>query len=349
MPIRLCYFQDRRFVSEQKRRKGMRWIRVMALMGMLATAGIAGAQTAPAQATRQLPVQSGYVPPAVLRATGEEQCDNCPLANQTWYYRALLDASMAWQRLRTTCGNAKSAGCCDMPACCLADACKSAGCVVGIAGCAKGCATAQAPKSCCCAKECACCEMCKASKQKSVQIERVRVQPMPCPMQAPATGVFKIALPAPAMLPMMPACMPQNVMLPVNVGGTVKLVTPDFEVHCNHITQRGDTIELTGNVLLLCKKNSQPVRIEAQRILLNLNNGTYTAEAGVPATAVTMPMSMPMNIGFMRMSIGTEAVRSQSVPATGNRTQEAVRPATFVPASGIIEVVPVPQALPRPR
>ncbi|HZZ82440.1 MAG TPA: hypothetical protein VFE62_28335 [Gemmataceae bacterium] len=314
----------------------MRWIRVMTLAGLLAAAGIAGAQAPDRPPTYVPPGQSPATPFGADR-NGTQQCEDCPFASApTWYYRSLLDAAMAWQRLRAVCGATKAGGCCEMAVCGKANLGNSGGCVIGVAGCAKGCELVQAPKSCCCVKECACCETCKSAKaQKTVQIERVQIAPMPCPMSGIACQI------APATLPM----MPHNVFMPVNLGGrTAKFVTPDFEAHCAHISQRGDTVELTGNVLLLCKKNAQPVRIEAQRIVLNLANGTYVADS-----VSTLPaMSMPMSVGTMRMSIIAEPAPRPNVPATSNRGQESVRPATLIPASGVIEVIPVPQT-PRPR
>ena len=84
------------------------------------------------------------------------------------------------------------------------------------------------------------------------------------------------------------------------------------------------------------ESTAQPVRIEGQRILLNLNNGTFTVESGGGS------MPRPASVGVLRMSTSSEAL---PMPSTTSRTLEGVRPAsTVLPASGIIEVVPVPRA-----
>ena len=125
----------------------------------------------------------------------------------------------------------------------MSNACKGARyCAVGIAGCAKGCELVQAPKACCWAKECACCETCKAAKgQKTVQIERVMIEPMPCP-GLPGYRVLgglpmagrdledrAAARRAVWMMPM----VSQNVLRfgQSRAPRPAKLVTPDFEAH----------------------------------------------------------------------------------------------------------------------
>jgi hypothetical protein len=58
----------------------------------------------------------------------------------------------------------------------------------------------------------------------------------------------------------------------------VHLVTPDLEAHAARMTQRGDTIILEGDVILLNKKHAQPIRIEAQRAIINMKDGSVTVE-----------------------------------------------------------------------
>jgi hypothetical protein len=64
------------------------------------------------------------------------------------------------------------------------------------------------------------------------------------------------------------------------------LVTPDFDAHCQRISHRDGHIVLEGNVMLLCKKHAQPIRVEGQRVILNLKDGTFTVE-----TASQPPMA----------------------------------------------------------
>ena len=45
------------------------------------------------------------------------------------------------------------------------------------------------------------------------------------------------------------------------------LVTPELEAHCQRILHKDGMIILEGNVLLLCKKHAQPIRIEAPRVM----------------------------------------------------------------------------------
>jgi hypothetical protein len=58
-------------------------------------------------------------------------------------------------------------------------------------------------------------------------------------------------------------------------------VTPDLDVRCDRMQQTGDIIVLEGNVLLLSKKHAQPMRIEAERVILNMSNGSFTVDSAV--------------------------------------------------------------------
>jgi hypothetical protein len=327
---------------------------ILMMMTLLATATAVSAQTPPATPpeqgnyTRQSPQ---YFPPSLpypLEATeAAQQASDCPFA------KAMQEANIAWQRLRAMCGGAKTAGC-NEPCCGLSNACK--GCGTGIAGCAKGSEAAQPPKSCCCAKACACCETCKAAKtQEAVQVEQVQI-PMACPMtmlppmagwkmQCGPGGVQMVAQPMPAP----PMMGPHVTYMAVNLGARpAKLVTPDFEAHCDHMIQRGDTIQLVGNVMLLCKKYAQPLRIEGQRILLNLNDGSFVVETG---PALPRPVAPAIGVGVMRMSISESGIVRPASSLVPPCMPDCVL-RTAQPAAGIIEVVPVPPApvtSPRPR
>jgi hypothetical protein len=359
--------------SELYGEKGMKSILVLMMATLLATATAVSAQTPPRSSSPQYfpPTQSYAYPPSKELESAQAQVDGdqtteCPFA------KALQEANVAWQRLRALCGAAKMGGCAD-GACAQTNSCKGNGCaagVTGVAGCAKGAQEVQAPKSCCCAKGCACCETCKTAKvQLNVQYGQCPV-PMACPvptlpaptaswrMQAgPATvQIVAQTMPAPVcgMVQAMPApacgMVPNFAYMSTTIAARpAKLVTPDFEAHCDQMIHRGDTIQLVGNVMLLCKKHAQPIRVEGQRIVINLNDGSFVVETG----PVLPRPSTPAAVGVMRMSIGESStiIRPASV-----YTQPCVPtyecPRSVCPTTGIIEVVPVPPVpvtSPRPR
>ena len=70
---------------------------------------------------------------------------------------------------------------------------------------------------------------------------------------------------------------------PVNVPQAqhAHLVTPDLEAHCERMIHKGEMIMLEGEVRLVSRKNGQHIRIEAHRVLLNMNDGTFTVESDV--------------------------------------------------------------------
>lgn len=313
----------------------MKSIRVLTMTILLATATAVSAQTPPAQPTPFYPSATPQdYPPALPYTPGQlqaleaaqaqfeaGQATECPFA------KALQEANVAWQRLRALCGAVKMGGCGQ------SNACKGDGCATDRAGCAKG-SEAQ-PKSCSCAKACGCCETCKAAKtQETTQLPQVLPNPMPCPMgempfacpygspvygapapmpcpgsmmppgTAPSYGSPLVAGRVQIVVPPMPPTPigPQVVFMPVNRGAKpAKLVTPDFEAHCDQMMQRGDTIQLVGNVMLLCKKYAQPLRVEGERIVINLKDGSFVVEAGPALPRMSAPA---VGFGVMRMSVG---------------------------------------------
>jgi hypothetical protein len=100
------------------------------------------------------------------------------------------------------------------------------------------------------------------------------------------------------------------------------LATPDFDAHCERMSHKGDMVVLEGDVLLMWKKNvRQPMRIEAQRVVLNTQDGSFVVE---PASANSACESSSCN------PVGREAVKifyHESSPS----------PSTF----GVIRVLPV--------
>ncbi|MBI2804371.1 MAG: hypothetical protein HYX68_05225 [Planctomycetes bacterium] len=175
-----------------------------------------------------------------------------------------------------------------------------------------------APAPCCCAKACACCESCKAKAAAGTWA------PMPATRRVieirPGTTVFS----APVAPPMPFLTASRGGMKPA------RLVTPDFEAHCERMSNRGDTIVLEGNVLLLCKKHAQPIRIEAQRVIVNMKDGTFSVEHGARP-------GLPTHFGVMRTS--TVPTPMQFIVPAAN-----ILPARpeVVNAPRIIQVVPVP-------
>ena len=181
--------------------------------------------------------------------------------------------------------------------------------------CPLGHTSAKATAPCCCAKACACCEACKSSA-KQVNM----APPMPPltwaqpPLPYGVSGVqgrIVIALPPPSYptyeyrqvvqvapaqpVPPPPAFRPTPTAVRAPQQAAVKFITPDFEAHCETMLQRGDVITLQGNVLLLCRKHAQPVRIEAPRVHVNLKDGSWTVDSGVemPRPVSLTPTSGP--------------------------------------------------------
>lgn len=251
-------------------------------------------------------------PTAAAQATRVE-CDMMPPA---WYTQALQQGAATWQRLRAICSTGKQ----DSP-CCEAAGGKAAGCALGVAGSVKSCAAAQAPKACACVKACACCEACKEKNTTttSVQAQRMELTAEMMKMLAGLRGVTQVQPAPPFPMIGVPPCVPPvqvptivqfvpapgvRVVQVVQVARHVKpvhLVTPDLEAHCEKMHHRGDAIVLEGNVLLLCKKHAQPIRIEAQRVIVNMRDGSFSVESdvrpvssssfGVQRTSAVAPMT----------------------------------------------------------
>jgi hypothetical protein len=152
--------------------------------------------------------------------------------------------------------------------------------------------------------------------------------PMPVPPPPPmAHQVVQVqAIPAPPMyaLPQSGVLIP-DLNIPVcgscQSSATVQvaaapalkhahLVTPDLEAHCTRMTHRGDTIILEGDVILLNKKHAQPIRIEAQRAVINMKDGTITVDGpgsnsnfGVTRTSAVMPVVERVQVEERRVQV----------------------------------------------
>jgi hypothetical protein len=227
--------------------------------------------------------QNPYLPPVAVAVPQQPECPA-----QCWFMQALQDAAARWQRLQAVCTSGQ-----ETPGCA-----KGAGCVLGVIGAVKCCEAAQGPK-CACAKECACCEACKA-KNAAAQAAPAAVPGLPC-SGMPCIGV--------GAAPMMPAFLRVVHIQMAPQTKLVHLVTPDLEAHCQRIHHQGDMVVLEGNVLLLCKKHAQPIRIEAQRIIVNMKDGSFSVESDIrpmPASAfgvlrtsaVTAPTPISLDFGF---------------------------------------------------
>lgn len=222
------------------------------------------------------------------------------------------------------CGAAK---CCEMqagqPPCCGIKVFTQLACPLGF--------TASTP-ACCCAKACACCEMCKAKAVVALP---------PLPQVAPQPMVYQVAPPASVTqvwsTPMPPPAGARVVVGMPTSGPATKpahLVTPDLEAHCQRITHRDGLVILEGNVVLLCKKHAQPIRIEAPRVVVNMKDGSFTVDSQTAPTSAT-------SFGVMRTTnvvMPAPTMPAQAIP---------VSPYTF--ERRVIEIVPVLPAPSQPR
>lgn len=277
--------------------------------------------------TVQVPIHGSY-----SGGSGRGECaSECEGA---WYTQAVQHGLAAWQRVRAIYGsNSKASPCCEAarPADCqTVGSCPvgAAACgqpetatttrprivlSVGVNGSIQGCpiqeflkstcplgfTTGKATAPCCCAKACACCETCKAKAASTVQARPFPVAPSVTWTQPAQPPTWTGPAPQTWALPVPPPPGSRVVVgLPTsgNAAKPAHLVTPDLEAHCQSIIHRDGLIILEGNVLLLCKKHAQPLRIEAQRVLVNMNDGSFTVEASTRPTPSMAP------VGVLRMS-----------------------------------------------
>jgi hypothetical protein len=238
-----------------------------------------------------------------LEAAAQPASSECP--GMTWCTQALRQSAATWMRLRALCSAAKQESTCCEAACTTQtrSASKGSNCAVGLAGSVKGCLAAQVPKACDCAKACACCESCNEKRENT---PRVQALPMPLTLEmmqriAGLRGIGQLPSAPPLAIVGMPPCVPavQGTLIgPMPAPGAalvhvvplthsvkpVHLVTPELEAHCERMHHRGDAIVLEGNVLFLCKKHAQPIRIEAQRVIVNMRDGSFIVESDIRPT-----------------------------------------------------------------
>lgn len=104
-------------------------------------------------------------------------------------------------------------------------------------------------------------------------------------------------------------CTQESPIRPVaHNAQSVHLVTPHFDAHCERLRCAGssDRLILEGNVCLTCNRDGRTMRIHAQRLLVNVREGTFAVESegnqtlrtdrttGVLHSGATSPTRLPM-------------------------------------------------------
>src|SRR5262249_7192978 len=91
-------------------------------------------------------------------------------------------------------------------------------------------------------------------------------------------------------------------------GNGIRVQSPSFNAHCDHVTlQDGQNrVLLEGNVRLSVHGENQPARIEAQRVLVNLRDGSFEVNPSAP-----LPMPTPV-----RAPVWTMPVSPAPMPST---------------------------------
>jgi hypothetical protein len=208
------------------------------------------------------------------------------------------------------------------------------------------------PAPCCCAKACACCESCKAAKP-AVRMMPAAVAPFPSVWSGPV----------PPPMPMPPQAAPWPVRHPMQMApGTVvslpttapikiaRLVTPDFEAHCEKMTHKGDTIVLEGNVMFLSKKHANPLRVEAHRIVVNMKDGSFMVDSEVRPMPTVGHLRLPLTeemLQRIQIVMPTPTVVEQALPNPRSQLTPSSHYREAAP-DRIIQIVPVPTYEARP-
>ncbi|MFO0865514.1 MAG: hypothetical protein U0744_12840 [Gemmataceae bacterium] len=211
---------------------------------------------------------------------------------------------------------AAAKSCCAENKCCgSCKACAKAGCTEKACAKACPCCNDKAPKDCACPRESkdaqktaavrgGCCEgeVCPLTAIRPALIRsigqlRIEMPPMPQVHVGPMPRVF--ANPVPAMpgtvnqltfvAPAMPAVQgfaiaPPMPMPPVHMTQTpdhTHIVGANFDAFCRKATMLPGCpcVMMEGNVQMTTKRNGQSIRIEGQRIIVNVTDGTFTAES----------------------------------------------------------------------
>jgi hypothetical protein len=104
----------------------------------------------------------------------------------------------------------------------------------------------------------------------------------------------------PVSLPQSGACCKDDCKI-VAKDGVVHITTSKFEAFCSTVTctSNHDRVVLEGNVRLVSKKGSETTRIEAPRVVVDLNQGTFTIESGmVPPPTSASPVNIDLLPSF---------------------------------------------------
>jgi hypothetical protein len=175
---------------------------------------------------------------------------------------------------------------------------------------------------------------------------------MSAEMMRRLAALHGVAVPQPFPLAAVPPCHGCGVVQVVPVPGIrvvqvaqhhvrpVHFVTPDLDAHCERMHHQGDMVVLEGNVLMVCKKHAQPIRIEAQRVVVNMRDGSFRVESNV------QPMPAPTTFGVQRTSAVEERSPYRTTAGSGIRI---VVPAlgTVSPANDAPATVPARSAEPQ--
>ena len=172
------------------------------------------------------------------------------------------------------------------------------------------------------------------------ELQSFQSPPMPAhgyassPMMPPAPPMFfgGYSMP-PASQQAFPGCVapPARVGVPTVTSSTltvsreapaqpalkhnVHLVTPQMEAHCQRLTSagNGEHIILEGDVQLTCNRNGQMIRIQGQRVIVHLADGTFTVESASEFPA-PVPVSRVRAVVKPAVNLQTVPYRELAVP-----------------------------------
>ncbi len=153
---------------------------------------------------------------------------------------------------------------CDAPCCAKGSCCQNETKAAKSCGCGTD-------GNCCCAKQPAVVHLVVPHLPPAPHVVVMPHAPMPTVAATPAVRMRRIIEAQPTT-----TCVPQ-----------AHLVTPHFEAHCERMSCNNtqDRIILEGDVRLTCKKDGQQYRVEGQRVVVNLQDGTFAVESSAKGPA----------------------------------------------------------------